>query len=129
MCMQCHMAFNEMLQPKKSVASIFVAELFHFEQNSSFVGCIHQKYIPKSFASIWYYPILFKSLTCEGKFNLIHAFCWYKTKSVSGIYTEPSTMRIRETGSEQFSNVISFCVADAIFPRRMYFFLPQGDVV
>ena len=74
------MAFNEMLQPKKSVALIFVAQLFHFEQNSSFVGCIHQKYIPKSFASIWYYPVVFKSLTCDGEFNLIHAFCWYETE-------------------------------------------------
>ena len=41
------------------------------------------------------------------------------------VYTEPST-RIGEAGFEQFSNVISFCVDDAIFPR-MSFFLPQGD--
>ena len=38
------------------------------------------------------------------------------------VYTEPSTVRIGEAGFEQFSNVISFRVADAIFPRRMYFF-------
>ena len=38
------------------------------------------------------------------------------------VYTEPSTMRIGEAGFEQLPNVISFRVADAIFPRRMYFF-------
>ena len=38
------------------------------------------------------------------------------------VYTEPSTMRIGEAGFEQFSNVISFRVADAIFPPRMHFF-------
>ena len=38
------------------------------------------------------------------------------------VYTEPFTMRIGEAGFEQLANVISFRVADAIFPRRMYFF-------
>ena len=43
------------------------------------------------------------------------------------VYTEPSTMRIGELGFEQFSNVLSFLVADAIFPRRMYFFFCNGE--
>ena len=38
------------------------------------------------------------------------------------VYTEPFTMRIGEAGFEQFANVISFRVPDAIFPRRIYFF-------
>ena len=35
------------------------------------------------------------------------------------VYTEPSTVRIGEAGFEQFSNVIRFRIADAIFPQRM----------
>ena len=38
-------------------------------------------------------------------------------------------MRSDEAGFEQLANVISFRVADAIFPRKMYFFLQQGDAV
>ena len=38
------------------------------------------------------------------------------------VYTEPSTMRNGEAGFEQLANVISVRVANAIFPRRMYFF-------
>ena len=96
-----------------------------FEQNSSLVGCIHQKYLPKSVASIWYYPGVFKSSACEGEFNLINTFCWYETR-VFLVYTEASTMRIGEAGFEQFSKVISFRVTDAIFPRRMYFSSATG---
>ena len=45
------------------------------------------------------------------------------------VYTGPSTVRIGKAGFEQFSNVISFHVADAIDPQRMIFFLPRGDFV
>ena len=38
-------------------------------------------------------------------------------------------MRISEAGFEQLANVISFHVADTIFPRKKMFFLPQGDDV
>ena len=72
-------------------------------------------------------PGVVKSSACEGEFNLINAFCCLKQR-VFLVYTEPSTVRIGEAEFEQFSNIISFRVADAIFPRRMYF-LPRGDVV
>ena len=38
------------------------------------------------------------------------------------VYTEHSTIRIGEAGFKQLANVVSFRVADAIFPRRMYIF-------
>ena len=98
----------------------FRSLLFHFEQNRSLVSCIHQKSLPKSVASIWYYPVC-KSSACEGELNLISAFCQYETKSATGLYLTFHNEDC-EAGFEQFSNVISFHVTDAIFPRRMYFF-------
>ena len=71
--------FNENYNLGSIFPHPFQSPLFHFEQNSSLVGCIHQKYIPKSVASIWYHLGVFKSLACEGEFNLINAFCWYET--------------------------------------------------
>ena len=69
---------------------------------------------------------VFKPSACEGEFNLINDFCWYETKSVSGIY---QTFHNDDWQSriETILNLIGFHVADAMFPRRMYFFLPQGD--
>ena len=66
-------------------------------------------------------PGVFKSSACEGKFNLINAFCWYETKNVSGIYRTFHN-EIGEAGFEQLANVINFRVTDAVFPWRMYFF-------
>ena len=37
------------------------------------------------------------------------------------VYTEPFTIRIGEAEFQQLANVVSFCAADTIFPRKIYF--------
>ena len=72
-------------------------------------------------------PSVFTPSVCESQFDLIHIFCWYENKNVSGIY-RTSIMRIGEAGFEQLANVVSFSVADTIFPPKCIF-LPRGDVI
>ena len=94
------------------------------QSDQCLVGCFHQKYLPKSVASIWYYPVC---VPRHAKASLIYSMPSAGMKQrLFLVYTELSIMRIGGAGFEQFSNGISFRVADAIFPQRMYIFSATG---
>ena len=98
----------------KSIASFSSKGLLsrvHLQIVRSEVGCIHLMLPPVCLSPRYVKASLIWSISYAGM--KLRMFL---------VYTEPSTMRIGEAGFEQLANIVSFRVADTIFPRKNVFF-------